>query len=424
MNPAIELRNFITPHLISAAASSLGESSSSCKLAIQYSIPILLDSLIHCEDKISQEQIWDLINHSNNRSNLLNDLDGLFSGLPDNYCGPDSLGAELINITLKKNYPISLAQVSALRHTGNLQRIFSLVAPMVLSYFKKKVRLEGFGISGFFTWIKSQEKTIHEMLPSDLLKLNTRRQTDSHFDSNIEASFPEENTNWLPWLISIFGLLGLMFLLMRSCQHQKSTLEKISSQNLVVDTSISDQKKINPMDTQKLFIQRLYDGLDSTNRKKWLALGNFKQQELPNGLKIIFPENGMEGKLINWIADTNQMIDKTTWLDFDRILFESASSTLNLASKNQIQNISEILLAYPNVKIKIGAYTDNIGKPANNLKLSKERAERISEELELMNIDSNRIVTEGYGATNPIGDNSRGIGREKNIRIAIRVIKK
>ena len=57
----------------------------------------------------------------------------------------------------------------------------------------------------------------------------------------------------------------------------------------------------------------------------------------------------------------------TTWFDFDRLLFDTGQATLQPASQDQLTDIADILKAYPQVKIRIGGYTDNTGDPAANL---------------------------------------------------------
>ena len=112
------------------------------------------------------------------------------------------------------------------------------------------------------------------------------------------------------------------------------------------------------------------------------------------------------------------------WFDFDRLLFDTNSATLQPASNEQLTNIAEILKAYPNVKIKIGGYTDNTGDPSNNQKLSQDRANNVMAALEQMGVASDRLEAQGYGADHPVADNSTEEGRQKNRRISMRVTAK
>ena len=53
-------------------------------------------------------------------------------------------------------------------------------------------------------------------------------------------------------------------------------------------------------------------------------LGEFIDRQLPNGVTLRIPSNGVENRLIAFIEDKNRMVDKTTWFSFDRLEFESA----------------------------------------------------------------------------------------------------
>jgi len=97
---------------------------------------------------------------------------------------------------------------------------------------------------------------------------------------------------------------------------------------------------------------------------------------------------------------------------------------LQPASEEQLTNIAAILKAYPQVKIRIGGYTDNTGDPAANLRLSEDRADNVMAELVRLGIEPARMSAKGYGAEDPIADNSTSEGRQKNRRISLRVTDK
>jgi K(+)-stimulated pyrophosphate-energized sodium pump len=132
---------------------------------------------------------------------------------------------------------------------------------------------------------------------------------------------------------------------------------------------------------------------------------------------------GIEATLLDFIK-SDKAVDKTTWFDFDRLTFETGSATLKPESTAQLQNIAEILKAYPAVNIKLGGYTDNTGNANANLKLSTDRAASVGAELVKMGIAADRLDSEGYGQEHPVADNATEEGRAQNRRISIRVTKK
>jgi outer membrane protein OmpA-like peptidoglycan-associated protein len=154
------------------------------------------------------------------------------------------------------------------------------------------------------------------------------------------------------------------------------------------------------------------------------ALGDFFKTKLPNGVELNIPQFGIENKLLTFIQDTSKPVDPNTWFNFDRLLFDTGKATLQPSSQEQLDNIANILKAYPNVHVKIGGYTDNTGDPSANMTLSAERAKNVMDALVSAGIDPSRLSSEGYGDQFPVGDNSTEEGRAKNRRIALRVTEK
>jgi outer membrane protein OmpA-like peptidoglycan-associated protein len=82
----------------------------------------------------------------------------------------------------------------------------------------------------------------------------------------------------------------------------------------------------------------------------------------------------------------------------------------------------------PEMNIKIEAHTDSKGNDAFNMDLSKRRAKSITDYLLKKGINKNRLISEGFGETQPIAPNKnpdgsdKPEGRQLNRRIEFRVI--
>jgi OOP family OmpA-OmpF porin len=153
-------------------------------------------------------------------------------------------------------------------------------------------------------------------------------------------------------------------------------------------------------------------------------LGNFVSRQLVDGTTLNIPERGVEGRLLAFIQNSNLTPDKTTWFDFDRLLFNTGSATLQPQSGEQLHNIAAILKAYPHVHLKIGGYTDNVGSADENMKLSQARATNVMDELVHLGVAPARLTAQGYGEEHPVGDNSTAAGRALNRRISMLVTQK
>jgi hypothetical protein len=82
-----------------------------------------------------------------------------------------------------------------------------------------------------------------------------------------------------------------------------------------------------------------------------------------------------------------------------------------------------LLKKRPEVKIEIEGYTDYVGTPEYNHKLSIERAEVVKAYLVSNGIAANRLTTVGHGENNALEDNKTDGGRAMNRRIVFKTIK-
>ena len=153
-------------------------------------------------------------------------------------------------------------------------------------------------------------------------------------------------------------------------------------------------------------------------------LGNFVERTLPDRVTLNVPENGIESRLLALIQNPAAKPDATTWFNFDRLVFDTGSKTLGPESQEQLNNIAAILVAYPNVQLKVGGYTDNVGNAEQNLQLSRDRANAVVAELVSKGISPDRLTAEGYGEQYSEAGNSTEEGRAQNRRVAMRVTQK
>ncbi len=146
--------------------------------------------------------------------------------------------------------------------------------------------------------------------------------------------------------------------------------------------------------------------------------------KLPDGTLLKAAPGGIEEQLVKFVEDAAKPVDKTTWFNFDRLLFDTSKASLKPESKDQIANTVATLKAFPKVSLKIGGYTDNTGNKDSNRKLSAARATTVLEALVAGGIEKSRLEAEGYGDQHPVADNGTEAGRAQNRRIAVRVTKK
>ncbi|MBK8254309.1 MAG: OmpA family protein [Polyangiaceae bacterium] len=98
---------------------------------------------------------------------------------------------------------------------------------------------------------------------------------------------------------------------------------------------------------------------------------------------------------------------------------------IEAASEAVLMQVKETLTEHPEItKVEIGGYTDNTGKEAANVKLSKARAESVKKWLIDHGVAEGRLTAVGYGPAKPIGDNKTKEGRAQNKRIEFAIVDK
>jgi outer membrane protein OmpA-like peptidoglycan-associated protein len=101
------------------------------------------------------------------------------------------------------------------------------------------------------------------------------------------------------------------------------------------------------------------------------------------------------------------------------VLFAFNKYELKTDAEIKLAKISGILATYPNLKLQVEGYTDNIGSDDYNLKLSQERATAVQAFLISQGVQPGIITAEGYGKADPVADNTTNAGRAENRRVSM-----
>ena len=150
--------------------------------------------------------------------------------------------------------------------------------------------------------------------------------------------------------------------------------------------------------------------------------GPFVMRKLPDGAALEVPENGTEARLLDSIGNPVSRGGETTWIDFDRLSFDPGSALPRTESEEQLRNVAAILQSYPNIRLKIGSFTDKTGDVKASARLSDNRAQAVKRELIAMGVDAGRLAAEGMSDRRPIANDTTKPGRAKNRRISLRVL--
>jgi outer membrane protein OmpA-like peptidoglycan-associated protein len=102
------------------------------------------------------------------------------------------------------------------------------------------------------------------------------------------------------------------------------------------------------------------------------------------------------------------------------ILFETGKADIRPESTPTLKNIGQTLKEHADLKVLIEGHTDNVGKAADNQKLSEARAQAVKQAIvKEYGIDDARVTVKGYGDAKPVGDNKTPEGRQNNRRVEL-----
>ncbi len=101
------------------------------------------------------------------------------------------------------------------------------------------------------------------------------------------------------------------------------------------------------------------------------------------------------------------------------ILFDTGKDAIKRESESALTEIAKLLTLNPALKLRIEGHTDNVGKAADNLALSKKRAEAVKRWLVAKSIAEGRMEAAGLGDTKSVAANVTEEGRAKNRRVEL-----
>jgi OmpA-OmpF porin, OOP family len=267
--------------------------------------------------------------------------------------------------------------------------LLAMAAPMVLGFLSRRVRDQGWSMRELSSALLREGATIRTGLPAGVDDLFWPRASAATASSPVIAQAVQHETSsragWLGVLTLGAAALGGFWL----WTHIRRPVETAAVQTTGEANRLTEEAG------------------------RWA--GSIKRR-LPNGIDV--PRNGIESRLLN-IIDGTDVTGRTSWLDFDHLMFDSGSSKLRPDSAEQLDHIAAILRAYPNVQLNIAGFTDNVGSSAENLELSRARAESVKKALVSRGISPDRLAVQGFGET--LSDNSTTAARASNRRVAVQV---
>lgn len=108
-------------------------------------------------------------------------------------------------------------------------------------------------------------------------------------------------------------------------------------------------------------------------------------------------------------------------VDMYGIYFDFASAALRPESSKALDEILAFHRANPQQKLRIEGHTDDVGTDKANRELSLRRAQAVIAALAKMGAQARQFDAAGFGASQPVTDNTTVAGRAKNRRVTVRL---
>jgi OmpA-OmpF porin, OOP family len=388
------IMNLLTRQVTSSLADRLGVSPPDVQMGIGSSVAALLAGIAsRAGDSGFVSQVFQMVKAADTQ-NILDTLPNLASGAAASSRAVE-LGSKLSTLLLRgqQSHVEEMIGLQSVLTAGAGREFMTLAAPLTAGFLGHEIRGTGLTPSAFANMIRREAAKIQSFLPLGFPRAlypvpipNTLTKPPATAGEGIGRKVG----------YTLIGLL-LLGLIAWLVSHKWSGPERAPA------TSAAEVGPATPA---------------------LGVIGESIERPLPDGTELNIRSLGTENRLLDFIEDRSRPVDKTTWFDFDRLTFDTGKATLQASSTEQLQNIAAILKAYPKVEVKIGGYTDNSGTKEANLRLSQDRAANVMNELVQRGVDASRLSAEGYGEEHGVGDNSTFEGRQKNRRIALRVIAK
>ncbi len=364
------VKGFFTHEMVSKAAGYLGESESTIKKSLEAVIPVSLAGIVQ---KAEDGNIESLLNLGKEAFGT-----GILSKPGDNFSsaggGVPSIGPGLISSLFGDKFGSIANAISSFTGSKGTtsSSLFGSVVPLALAVLGKYASDNNASPGAISSLLGGMKNSILSAIPSGLNLPGLPGGSAFKAASVPPSGQPEpvsRGNKWLAPLLLALAAILLLWWLMKTCKTPAETPVAASPDTVVMEKTGTLTLTKEPL-----------------------------KVVLPNRVELDAYKGGIEDLLVAFLNDPASEPGKDNWFDFTDLNFKFGTAEIVPESRKEINNIVEILKAYPNAKIKVGGYTDKVGEEAANKKLSGERAAAVAAELKTAGVGSQVEGAEGYGS--------------------------
>jgi outer membrane protein OmpA-like peptidoglycan-associated protein len=104
------------------------------------------------------------------------------------------------------------------------------------------------------------------------------------------------------------------------------------------------------------------------------------------------------------------------------VTFATNQSAIQPQFRTTLDQVAQTLASYEKTYIDVYGHTDSTGNDGINIPLSQNRARSVADYLATKGVQSARVATQGFGASQPVADNNTEAGKQANRRVEIKIV--
>ncbi len=118
-------------------------------------------------------------------------------------------------------------------------------------------------------------------------------------------------------------------------------------------------------------------------------------------------------------AEEQKILEKA----FASLEFATGKDIIKKTSFSSLNDLAKLMKEHAaDWTLDLAGHTDNQGDPAKNMILSEKRTKAVKKYLVSKGVQADKIITNWYGQTLPIADNTTNEGRQRNRRVEMKVL--
>ena len=224
---------------------------------------------------------------------------------------------------------------------------------------------------------------------------------------------PDDHPSVIPWVVVIVAFAILLLLVSQLLTRIPASLQQ---QGSVVVSSAEQAAH--------------YDGISVSANGRELQLSGSINVDHPvqplidqlsriNGVQDVTQTLTIVDPAVQMQEAADQYVKALAAIDTSVVAFQPGSVSFTPDSDAALSQLLSLLKTYPDGLVRIEGHTDNTGPDTVNLRVSRDRAAAVASFLIARGVRADRLLVKGYGATQPIADNTTDAGRARNRRIEV-----